>query len=401
MKDRLWPATFGSLARLCGATLLLSMVVACGMVGHLRPPPAPPALVGPLPVGVTTLEIDDPGRARRLTVEVWYPAAAPAPTTEPVVYGVEVAGITIARLRSATGAHRDAAPADGAPRPVALLSHGYASGRFQNVGLAELLASHGYVVAAPDHAGNTMGDMVFGISAEARARSALDRPLDLSRVLDALIAAPSARVGAVDAGRVAVIGHSYGGRAALAMVGARFDGARQQRECAAGAEGDRRCAMVPVFGPRGYRYRDPRVKAAVLLTPAGYRFYRDDGVGAADAPTLVVGAREDRTNPFGEFHRPVFEALRGRRHLLELSPAGHLTATDVCELVDSIGFFARAFGGDRARDGCGEGFMSDREALDRVGRATLAFLALYVEERPEAAFELAEALQPTVKTAAR
>ncbi len=400
MSHRLWPAACGSLARLCGGTLLLSTIVACGMVGHLRAPKARPAAAGPSPVGVTTLAIADPRRDRRLTVEVWYPAAA-VPDAEPVVYGVEVAGITIARLRSAIGAHRDAAPAAGAPRPVVLLSHGYASGRFQNVGLAELLASHGYVVAAPDHAGNTMGDMVFGISAEDRARSALDRPQDLSRVLDALTAEAATRVGPVDAGRVAVIGHSYGGRAALAMVGARFDGARQERECAAGAEGDRRCAMVPVFGPRGYRYRDPRVKAAVLLTPAGYRFYRDDGVAATDAPTLVVGAREDRTNPFGEFHRPVFEALRSQRHLLELTPAGHLTATDVCELVDSIGFFARTFGGERARDGCGEGFMSDREALDRVGRATLAFLSLYVDERPEAAFELAEALQPTVQTAAQ
>lgn len=401
MKDRLWPVSFGSLARLCGATVLLSTIVACGLVGRLCPPKAPPTVAGPSPVGVTTVEIDDARRDRRLTVEVWYPAAAPALATEPVVYGVEVAGVTVARLRSATGAHRDAAPADGAQRPVVLLSHGYASGRYQNVGLAELLASHGYVVAAPDHAGNTMGDMVFGISAEDRAQSALDRPQDLSRVLDVLASELAPRVGAIDPARVAVIGHSYGGRAALAMVGARFDGARQQRECAAGAEGDRRCAMVPVFGPRGYRYRDPRVKAAVLLTPAGYRFYRDDGVAAADAPTLVVGAREDRTNPFGEFHRPVFEALRAQRHLLELSPAGHLTATDVCELVDSIGFFARTFGGERAQDGCGEGFMTDREALDRVGRATLAFLALYVDEQPQAAFALAEALHPTVRTAAR
>src|SRR6185503_10101254 len=121
-----------------------------------------------------------------LKVEVWYPAAERS-TDAAVVYRARAMGSTAARLRSALGAHRNAKPRlqDG-PYPVVLLSHGAGSTRFANVTLAEVLASNGYIVAAPDHQGHTMADKVFGIDNEERAQSALDRPIDLSRVLDAL-----------------------------------------------------------------------------------------------------------------------------------------------------------------------------------------------------------------------
>jgi len=242
-----------------------------------------------------------------------------------------------------------------------------------------------------------MEDHVLGIDNDERYQSAYDRPLDLSRVLDELERRSRKRKswlrGLVDPTRVAVAGHSFGGTTALAMVGAQFDGKRQAEECRHDDD-DRRCHALPLFGDKAYRYRDARVKAAVLIAPGGFDFYRADGVARVDAPTLIVGARRDASNPFGEYVRPVYNALTSPHYLLALEQAGHLTPTDVCEMVDSIGFLAKAFGGAESQDGCGAGYISPREALDRVTMATLPFLALHLSGDGEAQRALEVALAP-------
>jgi predicted dienelactone hydrolase len=362
---------------LCMASCLL------GCMGLLGPEAQAPSSLGEHPVGVTHLTVVDTARGRELPVEVWYPAAERS-SAAAVVYRVAAAGTTFARLRSVAGAHRNvAAWRGGGRRPVLLVSHGAGSSRFANVSLAEVLASHGYIVAAPDHDGHTVDDKVFGISDAERAQSALDRPIDLSRVLDELAArsrhAHSLFRDLVDLRRVAVAGHSFGAAAALGLVGARFDTVRQARECAHDGD-DRRCAAVSIFGPEPYRYRDERVRAALLITPAGFDLYRADGIAAVSAPTLVVGARHDRTTPFGDFHQPIYVALRPPHYLLDLRAAGHLTPTDVCAMVESGGFLAKAFGGEQAVDGCGGANLPAAAALELVAGAALPFLDLHLND---------------------
>jgi predicted dienelactone hydrolase len=372
----------------------------CGCFGRLGPASTVPSSAGNRRVGVTKMVVKDARRDRKLDVEVWYPAADEEPKTEPAIYEVRAAGATVARLRSPTGARRDAKPwRDGGPRPVVLMSHGAGSNRFANASFSEVLASHGYIVAAPDHEGHTTGDKIWGISDYDRAQSAYDRPIDLSRVLDALEADSKQGVGLfsrlVDGDRVAVAGHSFGGRTALALVGARFDLGRQRQECAVDDD-DRRCRALSVFGPAAsgdhYRYRDSRVGAAVLIAPAGFEFYREDGIAQIDAPVLVIGAQKDRTTPYAERHAPLVKALESRKFFLDLENAGHLTATDVCDIVESIGFLGKTFGGDDAKDGCGDGYMPTRQALDQVSGASLAFLDVVVNHVPGANERLAKAL---------
>ncbi len=384
-----------------GACFLLALATA-GCMGSIGPGVARPATLGDLAVGVRTITIDDPSRHRAIPVEVWYPAApaAPGEAVTSATYSVRAMGGTVARLRSPAGARRDAAPLHGGPEPVILVSHGSRSTRFAHVTLSEVLASHGYIVAAPDHAGDTIDDGLFGISYDRRARNTLDRMLDLSRVLDALDRRShdpgSFLSGLVDVRRVAVAGHSFGGTTALGMTGARFDAPRQARECRSD-DSDRRCKVVRVLGPGPYRYRDPRVKATILIEPGGYDLYRADGVAAVDAPALVVGGLLDQGNKFYEYPKPIYDALESPRYLLRLADGGHLTPTDACEMIDSIGLLAKWFGGKDAVDGCGgpaAGFMSTREANDRVARAALAFLDRYLNDNPSAEREIALALAP-------
>ncbi|NUO50188.1 MAG: alpha/beta fold hydrolase [Polyangiaceae bacterium] len=393
----------GSISRLVGLVVTLFSLTGC--IGLISPAVPEPEAHGTYAVGVTTMTVQDASRDRELPVEVWYPAAS-APSgsdDDPVIYSVRAIGGTVARLRSPLGAHRDVdAKKDGGPYPVVLLSHGAGSTRLGNVTLSEVLASHGYIVAAPDHPGHTIDDQVLGISDTQRAQAMLDRPLDLSRVLDAL--AQRSRDprfvlgGLVDMDRVAVAGHSFGSAAALALVGARFDAPRQEKECEKDDD-DRRCAMVDILGPEPYRYRDPRISAAILISPAGFDLYRADGIGWVDAPTLVVGAVRDETNKYSEYAKPTYDALKSPHYLLRLRDAGHLTATDVCEIGDSIGFMSKTFGGKKAVDGCGgpeEGFISSRVANDLAARAALAFLDVHLNHDTSAEQALQIELTPTV-----
>lgn len=383
----------------CGARAAAALIglsaSTMGCAARLAPAAAAPASLGAHAVGVTRVEVPDPEGFRRLTVEVWYPAAAPA-DGPPVVYEIEALGLVAARIGSIASAHRDVPPlrSEG-PRPLVLFSHGRGSTRFANASLSEVLASHGYVVAAPDHPGHTMEDELAGIGDVERSESAFDRPRDLSRVIDDLAArssrADSAFADLVDLSRVGVAGHSFGALAALGLTGAGFDAARQRQECTI-AHDDWRCAAVSVFGAEPYRYRDARVKAALLISPAGFDLYRADGVAQVDAPTLVVGAHLDAENPFDAFARPTFDALTSPRYLLDLPQAGHLTATNVCDVIDSIGFVAKAFGGRGARDGCG-GAYSPRDALEDVASAALPFLDLYLNGESEAAEPLRVAIE--------
>ena len=111
------------------------------------------------PVGVRTFEIADTGSDRLVPVEVWYPATS-------AHGGQDLDPATQDNYRLLPGmpgssqeAVRDAEPVDEAFPPI-VFSHGFAGHRRQTTHLCTHLASHGYVVAAPDHVGNTTIDVI-------------------------------------------------------------------------------------------------------------------------------------------------------------------------------------------------------------------------------------------------
>jgi serine aminopeptidase S33 family len=201
-----------------------------------------PSALGPYPVGVKTLDLEDPLRAgRRPTTEVWYPAdeAARGGSGESYLFGL---------LR--TSAVRDAARSMTAPRSaLVLFSHGFRGVRYQSAFLMTYLASHGYVVAAMDHQGNTLFD--GSSSAEQSAAERLD---DMAFVMEAMQARnvdPNDFFHeSFDPARVAISGHSFG--ASMSLVLGSYDN-REMVVVSIAPKFDAR--MASVFYPDRYDLR--------------------------------------------------------------------------------------------------------------------------------------------------
>lgn len=109
-------------------------------------------------MGTTTVEVTG-ARGRTLPTQVWYPVdTSVAATAESATY--EFPGIEVP-----SGAVAGAPPADG-EFPLVIYSHGNGGIRYVSSFLTERLASHGFVVMAPDHTGNTALDTFLGTDDE-------------------------------------------------------------------------------------------------------------------------------------------------------------------------------------------------------------------------------------------
>lgn len=143
-------------------------VVGAGVVGSLLGrwvlPTSPlPRPAGPLPVGTAVVEVEG---ARRLPVQIWYPAATaeghparlfPSPAVPEVIaahYGIPPWVLRpLGRIR---GHALDGVPARATTRGLALVVHGWMGFRGIHADLAEDLASDGWVVVAADHVGGAL-----------------------------------------------------------------------------------------------------------------------------------------------------------------------------------------------------------------------------------------------------
>jgi predicted dienelactone hydrolase len=266
-------------------------------------PPAPPDELGPFAVGRTTFVVVDPSRNdRTLTVDAWYPVDADdAVGVPPSVYDLIFTGLPSevaldAPLVSAAG-----------PFPLVVFSHGNNGIRFQSFFLAEILASHGFVVVAPDHAGNTAADLIFpGPPFETR-----DRPLDISlvitRMLEKNVDLNDPFFETLDGIRIAVMGHSFGGFTTLAMASGFQD--------------------VPP---------DPRVRAHVPISPA-VGALSDERLASIERPEIVIGGTADVTVPIDPSSVRAFELPSARpRYRVDVEDAGHNSFTNICDFFEVL-----------------------------------------------------------------
>ncbi len=265
-----------------------------------------PDQLGPWAVGRTTLTLTDPAReGRSLALDVWYPvdpedAADAVPSSYDLVF---------AALESPNAL--DAPPGLSAgPRPLIVFSHGSFGIRFQSFFLTEALASHGFIVAAPDHTGNTAADLIFGTDVPFE-QSALDRPQDLSFVIDEMLAKNAdpedGFFGRIDPARIGATGHSFGGFTTLAMAS-------------------------------GYETvsSDPRVSVLAPFAPAS-GILLDEQLAAITLPTLILGGTADITTPIDPDSIRPWQLINGGPVVrTDITDAGHQSFTDICDLADAL-----------------------------------------------------------------
>jgi predicted dienelactone hydrolase len=270
-------------------------------------PDAPPfAARGSLAVGVRTLSLEDPNRARSVQVEVWYPTKQPSqPGFYEAMLGktpVKIPGV-FARDAELLGSF-----------PLVVVSHGQPGTRFQLAYLAEHLASRGFVVASLEHPGSTYQSL----TQENYITSLVDRPLD---VLLAMEHIPKE----FNTLEIGLMGYSYGGYSVINAAGAGLDAEALAEYCTAQDEGP--CFALPYVDQlvaRSGIVADPRVKALVALAPYGYPWIGKRAMQHIQVPFLVAAGEEDDVATYQRDGLQYFaQAASKDKYLLTLERARH------------------------------------------------------------------------------
>ena len=231
-------------------------------------------------VGFRDIHVEADGE--RILTALWYPAEAATGRTV-------VGPFTMNANRGA--------PVGAGRYGLILLSHGTGGGRLNHRETAIRLAEGGYIVAAPEHAGDSWRDGRFSGTSENWRR----RPRQLSAVLDRVLS--DAEFGPhIDPARIGAVGHSAGGYSVLALIGGRADMAVLAHHCTRHRDEDPQfCA----YGrPGGHDDRpipaltDRRVGAVVAVAPVGALF----GEGAFSG--VEVPAQIHRLGGDGVLRRP-------------------------------------------------------------------------------------------------
>ncbi|MCG5212080.1 alpha/beta hydrolase [Streptosporangium soli] len=328
-----------------------------------------PEPTGPHQVGTTSLHLTDTSRpdpwvpsaeARELMVSLWYPTQARGERRAPYVTPKEsellLKGSGIEELEkippeglswTRTNAFADAEPA-GRRRglPLVVLSPGFTWVRSSLTGLAEDLASRGYVVASIDHTYENFattfpdGRVTTCAACEIESDDNADpddfgrkvirsRVIDISFVLDQLTGPHPKWKGAalIDPSRIAMAGSSAGGAAAPETM-----------------------------------LRDSRVRAGINMDG---RFFLPIPESGLARPFLIFGTQEK-----DDTWKRDWEHMTGWKRWLEVEGALHPSFTDYDMLIQQLG--ADLGGG-----------LKGTRSMDITRKYVSAFFDLHLRGKPQ------------------
>lgn len=274
---------------------------------------------GPLAVGITNVTFTEPpadanGSPRPLNTIIWYPATAGTGVAEGTTF-------------------RDASVRKGR-WPLIIFSHGLCGLPAQSTFLTEVLASRGFVIAAPPHV-DSIGNG-YPACVSQLGRGFQTRVGDIEFVLDQMLLAArtngSPFKNRIDRRRISIAGHSFGGQTVL------------------------RVADV-----------DSRVRAVLAMAPALYGQLAATPLDIK-APTMVAVGLTDTLAPAKGNAEPYFAFTHGPRFLLEIERTGHFAFSDIC---------AEGIFGTNGDCGPGTNTLDQDEAHAVVLRYAVPFLLRY------------------------
>ena len=331
-------------------------------------------------VGTRRVEMDV-ADDRRIPVQLWYPAVdaargaaeagrpvidfePPGPQRDALIRATRSAGDAYSR-RTMHAADAPAAHEQTGRFPLVLISHCTDCLRFGYFSIAEELAAHGFVVAAPDHVDNTLYNYWNGNSVGVDLDGFLDvRRKDLQRITDIMLDANAAVVpqdlrGRIDPDRIGLIGHSYG---ALTASYASTQDARL-----------RAVVFLAMIASQGGNLPVLGEELAKRVEPV-----------KLSKPSLFITASEDLIEVFGmnELIRQNYLDYPNETWLATLKDAGHYSVMDICG-IDSY-----------VANGCGRGiratqFLVPFEYLDIdiATSLTAAMVTTFMEQQLNGASE--------------
>lgn len=188
----------------------------------------------------------------------------------------------------ATDAYQNVPISSHGPFPLVLFSHGYGGYPEQSSFLTDHLATWGFVVVAPDHRSRDLKAIIGGTTGQGQDDLAdLAQALAVARFMNA---APGNVVShSLDLHRVAVVGHSAGGAAALSFAA-----------------------------------KQAAVRTYVALAPA-------QGTLPKTTPGLIMqGTADQVVKPAGT--KKLYADLTGSKRLILIDRAGHNAFDDGCTI---------------------------------------------------------------------
>lgn len=257
----------------------------------------------------------------RVDVAIWYPSIRVPSELRIYEWTLEVA--------------RNGKPVEGR-FPLVLLSHGTGGSRFSHHDTAAELAANGFVVAAITHPGDNIDDA----SALFTLRQLMNRPRQISQLLDHLLRDP-ATMDMIDPGRIAVAGFGVGGTTALMLAGAIPDSAGWGSYCAKASQGDPYCSpwararldtlsddLKSLKTPP--LMRDARIRTAIAVAPSYGMLFSREGMGGVGIPVGIIKAGQDEVNR-APFHADAIRsALVSPPEFAILSEADHFSLMAAC-----------------------------------------------------------------------
>jgi predicted dienelactone hydrolase len=242
---------------------------------------------GPYRTGYTELEISyqPPGQdePRTVTMSVWYPTE----DTE----GYAPVYFDLFRDNDAFEDATPAPPIHEGGYPVHVYSHGFMGFGGTSYNMMGYFASHGWVAAAPSHAGNLLFE-----PDEIATALYYERSLDVSATIDVLsdVAALSdvALAGPVNIERVVMSGHSFGAFTTWASAGAAFDEDVVRGRCDAGNVPSGTCTEAEIQAMLA-GVADDRIVAAIPMAGGDTGWFGPDGYDAVEVPVLLMTGTDD------------------------------------------------------------------------------------------------------------